>query len=92
MWTPKAPLGTLLGCFEEAPGALLRAPWSLWDAFSGVWGSLEVLFGRFFLVPDAVLSENGEHLDFDDPLNGFALFLRSQGLQNTVQIDPDPRS
>ena len=48
-----------------------------------------MLFGRFFLVPDAVLSENGEHLDFDDPLNGFALFLRSQGLQDEAKLDAD---
>ena len=51
-----------------------------------------MLFGMFFLVQDTVLSENGEHLDFDDPLSGFAMFLKSQGLQNTVHIDLDPRS
>ena len=28
------------------------------------------------------------HLDFDDPLHEFAMLLRSQGLQNEVQIDP----
>ena len=41
-----------------------------------------------FLVQRGVLSDNGENLDFDDPLNEIARFLRSQGLQNEVQIDP----
>ena len=35
-----------------------------------------------------VRSENSEKLEFDDPLNENAMFLRSQGLQNEVQIVP----
>ena len=40
------------------------------------------------MVQRGVLSDNGENLDFDDPLNEIARFLRSQGLQHEVQIDP----
>ena len=40
------------------------------------------------MVQRGVLSDNGENLDFDDPLNEIARFLRSQGLRNEVQIDP----
>ena len=66
----------------------MGAPWSLWGAFWSVLGSLGVLFGRIFLVQGDVLSGNSENLDFDDPLNEIARFLRSQGLRNEVQIDP----
>ena len=37
--------------------------------FGVLWGSLGVLFGMIFLVQERVRSENGENLDFDDPLN-----------------------
>ena len=43
------------------------------------------------MVQRGVLSDNGENLDFDDPLNEIARFLRSQGLQNEVQIEPKTR-
>ena len=45
LWTPKGPLGTFLGCFSEAPRALLGAPLSLWDAF---WGALGVPGSAFW--------------------------------------------
>ena len=35
-----------------------------------------------------VQSENSEKLEFDDPLNENAMFLRSQGLQNEAQMVP----
>ena len=35
-----------------------------------------------------VQSENSEKLEFDDPLNENAMFLRSQGLQNEAKMVP----
>ena len=35
-----------------------------------------------------VRSENSEKLEFDDPLNENAMFLRSQGLQNEAKMVP----
>ena len=37
-----------------------------------------------------VRSENSEKLEFDDPLNENAMFLRSQGLQNEAPRLPKP--
>jgi len=41
-----------------------------------------------FVLPGSVRRENSEKLEFDDPLNENAWFLRSQGLQNKVKIVP----
>ena len=41
-----------------------------------------------FLSPGDVESENRDKLEFDDPLNENAMFLRSQGLQNEVKMVP----
>ena len=35
-----------------------------------------------------VQSENSDKLEFDDPLNENAMFLRSQGLQNEAKMVP----
>ena len=40
------------------------------------------------MLPGSVRRENSEKLEFDDPLNENARFLRSQGLQNEVKIVP----
>ena len=41
-----------------------------------------------FVFPSSLWGENSEKLDFDDPLNENARFLRSQGFQNEVKIVP----
>ena len=41
-----------------------------------------------FVLSGGVRRENSEKLEFDDPLNENACFLRSQGLQNEVKIVP----
>ena len=59
----------VLDVFRGAPGSLLASPGLLWVAFGGALGvSGSVLF-MFFLVRRGLRSENGEMLDFDDPLN-----------------------
>ena len=45
-----------------------------------------MLFWMILLVQRSVRSENGDMLDFDDPLNEFAMFLRARGLQQEVEI------
>ena len=44
--------------------------------------------GMIFLSPGDAEGETSEKLEFDDPLNEHAWFLRSQGLQNEVKIVP----
>ena len=41
-----------------------------------------------FGTQGGVRSENSEKLEFDDPLNENAMFLRSQGLQNEAKMVP----
>ena len=41
-----------------------------------------------FVLSGGVRRENSEKLEFDDLLNENAVFLRSQGLQNEVEIVP----
>ena len=45
-------------------------------------------FGMIFGTQGGVQSENSEKLEFDDPLNENAMFLRSQGLQNEAKMVP----
>ncbi len=40
------------------------------------------------LVQGSARTENGEKLEFDDPLKRFGLFSRSEGLQNEAEMDP----
>ena len=48
-------------------------------------GNLERL-GMMFLSPGDVEGETSEKLEFDDPLNEHALFLRPQRLENEVEM------
>ena len=41
-----------------------------------------------FVTQGCVRSETSEKLEFDDPLNENAMFLRSQGLQNEAKRVP----
>ena len=41
-----------------------------------------------FLSPGDAEGETSEKLEFDDPLNENAMFLRSQGLQNEAKMVP----
>ena len=43
-------------------------------------------FGVIFLSPGDVEGETSEKLEFDDPLNEHAMFLRSQGLRNETNM------
>ena len=42
--------------------------------------------GMNFVTQGCVRSETSEKLEFDDPLNENAMFLKSQGLQNEVKM------
>ena len=44
--------------------------------------------GVIFLSPGDAEGETSEKLEFDDPLNENAMFLRSQGLQNEAKMVP----
>ena len=44
--------------------------------------------GVIFLSPSDAEGETSEKLEFDDPLNENAMFLRSQGLQNDAKMVP----
>ena len=41
-----------------------------------------------FVPPGGVRRENGDKLEFDDPLNEIAMFSRSQGSQNELKLVP----
>ena len=45
-------------------------------------------FGMMFLSPGKVQSENSDKLEFYDPLNENAVFLKSQELQNEDKMVP----
>ena len=85
---PESSLGVVSGGSWGSPGALLSAPGFLWGT---IWtsrgGNLERL-GVIFLSPGDAEGETSEKLEFDDPLNENAMFLRSQGLQNEVKMIP----
>ena len=44
--------------------------------------------GVIFLSPGDAEGKTSEKLEFDDPLNENAMFLRSQGLQNEAKVVP----
>ena len=44
--------------------------------------------GVIFLSPGDAEGETSEKLEFDDPLNENAMFLRSQGLENEAKMVP----
>ena len=67
---------------------LLSAPGLLWDGFWGAWVCNFDLFLIMSILPGSVRRENSEKLEFDDPLNENACFLRSQGLQHELKIVP----
>jgi hypothetical protein len=41
-----------------------------------------------FVPPGGVNRENGEKLEFDDPLNEIAMFSRPQGSRNELKLVP----
>ena len=86
--SPESSLGELAGASWGSPGALLSAPRLLWGTFWRSWGGNLERFGMMFLSPGDVQSENSDKLEFDDPLNENAMFLRSQGLQNEAKMVP----
>ena len=45
-------------------------------------------FGTILLSPDKVQSENSDKLEFADPPDENAMFLRSQGLQHEAEMVP----
>ena len=87
---PKSSLGVVSGSSWGSPGALLSAPGLLWGTFWASWeGNIEPL-GVNFVTQGCVRSETSEKLEFDDPLNENAMFLKSQGLQNEALRLPKP--
>ena len=79
---PESSLGVVSGGSWGSPGTLLSAPGLLWGTFwTSRGGNMERL-GVIFLSPGDAEGETSEKLEFDDPLNENAMFLRSQELQN----------
>ena len=78
----------VLGGSWGSPGALLSAPGLLWGTFWRAWGADLERFGMILGTQGGVRSENSEKLEFDDPLNENAMFLRPQGLQHEAKIVP----
>ena len=85
---PKSSLGVVSGGSWGSPGALLSAPGLLWGTFWASWGGNLEPLGMNFVTQGCVRSETSEKLEFDDPLNENAMFLRSQGLQNEAKMVP----
>ena len=85
---PKSSLGVVSGGSWGSPGALLSAPGLLWGTFWASWGGNLEPLGVNFVTQGCVRSETSEKLEFDDPLNENAMFLRSQGLQNEAKMVP----
>ena len=83
---PKSSLGVVSGGSWGSPGALLSAPGLLWGTFWASWGGNFEPLGVNFVTQGCVRSETSEKLEFDDPLNENAMFLRSQGLQNEAKM------
>ena len=85
---PESSLGVVSGGSWGSPGALLSAPGLLWGTFWASWGGNFEPLGVNFVTQGCVRSETSEKLEFDDPLNENAMFLRSQGLQNEAKMVP----
>ena len=85
---PQSTLGVVLGGFWGSPGTLLNVPGLLWDTFWGAWVCNLELWGMIFALPSSLRGENSEKLEFDDPLNENAMFLRSEGLQDEAKMVP----
>ena len=85
---PESSLGVVSGGSWGSPGALLSAPGLLWGTFWASWGGNLEPLGMNFVTQGCVRSETSEKLEFDDPLNENAMFLRSQGLQNEAKMVP----
>ena len=85
---PESSLGVVSGGSWGSPGALLSAPGLLWGTFWASWGGNFEPLGVNFVTQGCVRSETSEKLEFDDPLNENAMFLRSQGLQNGAPGTP----
>ncbi len=45
-------------------------------------------FWMVFVPPGGVRRENGDKLEFDDPLNEIAMFSRPQGSRNELKLVP----
>ena len=85
---PESSLGVVLGGSWGSPGALLSAPGLLWGTFWRAWGADLERFGMILGTQGGVQIENNEKLEFADPLNENAMFLRSQGLQHEAKMVP----
>ena len=86
--SPQSAPGLVSGGSWGSPGALLSAPGLLWGTFWTSWGSNLERFGVIFLSRGDAEGETSKKLEFDDPLNENAMFLRSQGLQNEPKVVP----
>ena len=83
---PESSLGVVSGASWGSPGALLSAPGLLWGTFWRSWGGNLERLGLIFLFPGDVEGETSEKLEFEDPLNENAMFLRSQGFENEAKM------
>ena len=85
---PESSLGVVSGGSWGSPGALLSAPGFLCGTIWKSWGNILERLEMIFLSPGDVEGETSEKLESDDPLNGNAMFLRPQGLQNEAKMVP----
>ena len=75
---PESSLGVVSGGSWGFPGALLSAPGLLWGTFWKSWGDILERLGRIFLFPGDVEGETSEKLEFADPPNEIAIFLKAE--------------
>ena len=73
--SPKSALGVAWGGSWGSPGTVPSAPGLLWGSFGGAWGQHLGRVWMVFVPPGGVRRENGDKLEFDDPLNEIAMFL-----------------
>ena len=66
---------------RDAPGVSGRVPGSFSEPSLEAPGAPGLSFWSFFSGKSRFRSGNGDMLENDDPLNGIAVFLRSQGIQ-----------
>ena len=81
-------LGVAWGGSWGSPGTVPSAPGLLWGCFGSAWGQHLECFWMVFVAPGGVRRENGDKLEFDDPLNEIVMFSRPQASQNELKLVP----
>ena len=86
--SPKSALGVAWGGSWGSPGTVPSAPGLLWGTFRGAWDQHLRRFWMVFVPPGGVRRENGDMLEFENPLNEIVVFSRPQASQNGLELVP----